>query len=129
MNKEIYLLFVWVLLACSSCSKSDSGTVLTHQYNATVRVTVSEYIDVNGNLVDSLVAGAEVDLYETKEDRDLALPPDYSKTTGFDGMAEFLNLDKDYYYLRIINPHTQAVMKDETNTPDGTISFVDVTFQ
>ena len=78
--------------------------------------------------MDSAVAGAKVDVYENKDDRDNVSPPNFSKTTGSNGMAEFDNLDKSYYYLRITQPQTHAVMKDETNTPDGTISQVEIIF-
>lgn len=101
---------------------------MTHQYNATIRVTAKELVFNNGTYSDSLLAGAKVDVYANKDDRENVLPPDYSKITGVNGLVEFDNLDKTYYYLRVTNTHTQKVMKDETSTPDGTISLVEIIF-
>ena len=109
----------------SSCSKNDSTDIITHHYNATIRVTV---LQDNNSFMDSAVAGAKVDVYENKDDRDNVFQPDYSKTTGVNGMAEFTNLDTSYYYLRVTNPQTGDVIKDETSTPDGTISEVEIIF-
>jgi hypothetical protein len=120
---------VFLVTLFATCSKSDPGTIITHQYSATIRVTVSELMNSNGTYTDSLISGAKVDVFESKEDRDLALPANYSKTTGSNGMAEFTNLEKSYYYIRVTNPKTQAVIKDETSTPDGTISLVQIIFQ
>jgi hypothetical protein len=86
-------------------------------------------VNSNGSYTDTLLPGAKVDVFESKEDRDLALPANYSKTTDSNGIAEFTNLEKSYYYFRITNPKTNAVIKDETNTPDGTISLVEIIFQ
>ena len=120
MKKSLVLHLILLAGIFSSCSKNDSDDIITHQYKATIRVTVSQ--------VDSVLAGAKVDVYENKEDRDNVVQPDYSRTTGLNGIAEFDNLDKSYYYLRVTNPKNQAVIKDETHTPDGTISFVDIIF-
>lgn len=126
-----FFLFAVILLAAifSSCSKNDPVINSTHQYNATIRVTVSELVFNNGSYADSVIAGAKVDLYANKDDRENVLTPDYSKTTGSNGMVQFDNLDKTYYYLRVTNPHNQKVLKDETSTPDGTISLVEIIFQ
>ena len=70
-----------------------------------------------------------MDVYENEDERNNVLQPDYTKTTGANGMVEFDNLDKSYYYLRVTNPKTNAVIKDETSTPDGTISQVEIIFQ
>lgn len=113
----------------SSCSKNDGNTVITHQYNAAIQVTVSQIFFDNGSYTDSVVAGAKVDVYANKEDRENVLSPDYSKTTGSNGKVEFDNLDKTYYYLRVTNPHTQKVIKDETKTPDGTTALMQIIFQ
>ena len=113
----------------ASCSKSEPPAVITHQYSATIRVTVSQLTNNNGTYTDSLLPGAKVDVFESKDDRDLGLPASYSKSTGFNGIAEFTNLEKSYYYIRVINPQTQDVLKDETSTPDGTISLVQIIFQ
>ena len=128
--KNLFL-FAFILFTAivSSCSKNDAVNIVTHQYNATIRVTVSEIIFNNGTYSDSVLAGAKVDLYANKDDRENVLPPDYSRITGSDGKAEFDNLDKTYYYLRVTNTHNQKIIKDETSTPDGTISLVQIIFQ
>ncbi|HYV92468.1 MAG TPA: hypothetical protein VE978_11810 [Chitinophagales bacterium] len=120
MKKFILSYIILLTGIISGCSKNDSGEIITHQYKATIHVTVSQ--------ADSVLSGAKVDVYENKDDRDNVLQPDYSKTTDLTGVAEFGNLDTSYYYLRVTNPKTQAVIKDETNTPDGTISFVEIIF-
>ena len=124
-------LFTIILFSAifSSCSKNDPVTTITHQYSATIRVTVSQLIFNNGTYSDSVLSGAKVDLYANKDDRENVLPPDYSRTTGSNGIAEFDNLDKTYYYLRVTNSHTQKIIKDETSTPDGTISLVEIIFE
>ena len=128
--KNIFLFAAILFTALfSSCSKNDEITTITHQYTASIRVTVRELIFNNGTYSDTVLAGAKVDLYANKDDRDNVLPPDYSKITGSNGIVEFGNLDKTYYYLRVTNTHTQKIMKDETSTPDGTISLVEIIFQ
>lgn len=127
-NLSLVATFLFTVLFIS-CSKNDANNNVTHTYNATIRVTTKELVFNNGSYSDSLLAGAKVDVYANKDDRDNVLSPDYSKITGADGLAEFDNLDKDYYYLRVTNTHTQKVMKDETSTPDKTISLVEILFQ
>ena len=127
--KNIFLFAAILFTAIfSSCSKNEALTSVTHVYNATLRVTVKQLVFNNGNFSDSVLAGAKVEVYANKDDRENVLPPDYSKTTGSTGMVEFDNLDKSYYYLRVIKIHTQTVMKDETSTPDKTISLVEIIF-
>ena len=127
--KSLFLFALVLFTIVCSCSKNDTVNSFTHHYNATMRVTVSQLIFNNGNYTDSSLAGAKVDVYENKDDRDNVLPPDYSKITGSNGMVEFDNLDTTYYYLRITNTQTQKVIKDETSTPEGKISLVQIIFQ
>ena len=108
MKKFVISCAILTVAIFSSCSKNDSTEVLTHHYNATLRVTVSD--------ADSILAGAKVDVYVNKDDRDNVVTPDFTKSTNVDGIAEFDNLDTNYYYLRVTNPKTQAVKKDETKT-------------
>lgn len=128
MKRVIFISLISISEVLFSCSKSDQETLVTHQYNATIRATVGQLVYMNGVYADSLIAGARVDLYVHKEDRDLALSPDYSLITSSNGTAEFNGLDKTYYFLRATNPLTQGVLNDETNTPDGTISIVTFSF-
>src|SRR5580765_1580858 len=116
-----FFLFAVILTTAifTSCSKDDPGTIITHHYSATMRVTVFQLVNNYGSYTDSVLAGAKVDLYEKKDNRENVLPPDYSKITGLSGMVQFDNLDTNYYYLRVTNPQTQEVMKDETSTPEG----------
>ena len=127
-NLFLFAVILFTVILCS-CSKNDPVDTVTHQYNATIRVTVKELVFNNGSYSDSLLSGAKVDLYANQEDRENVLPPDYSKITGSNGLVEFNNLDETYYYIRVINTHNQKVLKDETSTPDGTISLVEIIFQ
>jgi hypothetical protein len=118
-----------LILLFSACKKNEETTdVITPKHSATIRVTVTEFYQDNGIIKDSLVAGAVVSIYENKEDRDLNLTADFIKSTGIDGKAEFTNLEKEYYYLRVKHAITQLVIDDEVCTPDKTISLVDISF-
>ncbi|MCY7410176.1 MAG: hypothetical protein LH473_07875 [Chitinophagales bacterium] len=72
--------------------------------------------------------GANVKVYQNKEDRDLNLAADFIKSTDFNGFAEFTNLEKEKYFLRVSHPVSQLVIDDSVNTPDKSISLEDIYF-
>lgn len=122
---SIFLLtgMVWM---CGSCAKTEEPEVFTHVHSATIKVTVSVgQGGLNGQYTYAPLSGVTVDLYETDEDRTNGTELVFSRITDAGGLVVFENLGKSYYYLSVSHP-SYGTMLEETSTPDGTVSFVQV---
>jgi hypothetical protein len=121
-----WLLVLSVAMLFFSCAEKEEPEVFVHVHNATIKVTVNlEQGGLNGQYTYTPISGVVVDLYKTEEDRTDNIDLVFTRTTDSGGLAVFENLEEEYYYLRISHP-TYGTMLDETSTPDGTVSFVQV---
>lgn len=112
----------------SACGKEDEQDIGGHIHNATIKVNV--YLQqggVNGQFTYTPISNVAVDLYETSYDRDNSINLLFSRTTDSAGLAVLYNLELEYYYLRVSHPAYGAV-EDETSTPDGSVSLVEIDF-
>lgn len=109
-----------------SCAEKEEPEVFVHVHNATIKVTVNlEQGGLNGQYTYTPISGVVVDLYKTEEDRTDYTDLVFTRTTDSGGLAVFENLEEEYYYFRISHP-TYGTILDETSTPDGTVSFVQI---
>ena len=106
-----------------SCKKSEQE-IITHQHSATIKVTVYKLLS-NGNQV--FIKGALVQLYKSKDDRDAGLNEEKEGLTDSTGMVSFFTLTEEYYYIKSSHP-SYGTEFEEVNTPDKTVSFVDIIY-
>lgn len=121
-----WLLVLSVAMLFFSCAEKEEPEVFVHVHNATIKVTVNlEQGGLNGQYTYTPISGVVVDLYKTEEDRTDYTDLVFTRTTDSGGLAVFENLEEEYYYFRISHP-TYGTILDETSTPDGTVSFVQI---
>lgn len=121
-----WLLVLSVAILFCSCAEKEEPEVFVHVHNATIKVTVNlEQGGLNGQYTYSPISGVVTELYKTEEDRTDNTDLVFTRTTDSGGLAVFENLEEAYYFLRISHP-TYGTILDETSTPDGTVSFVQV---
>jgi hypothetical protein len=122
-----FAILILMIFSGLSCEKNKEE-VLNHIYNATLKVNVyNQQVTIGGQLNNIPVKDATIELFETKYDRDNNQNMIVSHYTDSAGLAQFYNLLLDYYYIRASHPAYGQVL-DETSTPDGSVSFVDVIF-
>lgn len=120
------LLLICMATLAGACATKEEPEVFVHVHNATIKVTVNlEQGGLNGQYTYSPISGAVVALYNTEEDRTDQNDLVFSRTTDSGGLAVFENLEGEYYYLSISHP-AYGILLEETSTPDGTVSFVQV---
>ena len=127
MPKQLLHILLFTVLYCCSCNKGEEE-VITHVHNATIKVSVYRIVvQPSGEAKHIPIADALVDLFETEYDR----TQNQNKVLGIlsdsTGTVQFYNLTKEYYYIRAAHP-TYGERLEETNTPDGTLSFVNCEF-
>ena len=111
-----------------ACEKAATEDVLVHVHNATIKVSVSLLQGgVNGQINYIPVSGAIAELYTTEYDRDNSFQMIASHYSDSAGLAIFTELKEEYYYLRVSHP-SYGIVKDETSTPDGSVSLVQIDF-
>lgn len=101
---------------------ADQSFNASQEFNRNVKVELRHYYDLENGL-DSLVSNATVLLFE---DRDVFITNGYAdkyRTTDTTGIALFEYLDKDYYYIRVVQPDL-GEQTDSVSTPPNTTSFV-----
>jgi hypothetical protein len=124
---RLLALLVLIIFCTSSCEKGNVE-IVKHVYNATLKVTVyTQHINAGGQISDIPLTGATVELFETKYDRENNQNMVSSHNTDINGLAQFFNLLVGYYYIRATHPSYGQVL-DETSTPDGSVSFVEIIF-
>ena len=108
--------------------KKEEQDVFTHEYSATIKVSVYHQIQKpSGDFENISVKDALVELYKSSEDRESHSDLVISASTDSSGEVQFYSLKEKYYYLRISHP-TYGERLDETSTPDGSVSFVEVVY-
>lgn len=122
-----FILIVMIILA-AACEKAGPEDVLVHVHNATIKVNVNLLQGgVNGQINYIPVSGAMTELYATEYDRDNSIQMIAAHNSDSAGQAIFTELKEDYYYLRVSHP-SYGIVKDETATPDGSVSLVQIDF-
>ena len=122
-----FLLFILNFLLFSSC-KHEEEDVITHIYNATIKVSVyHQIVKPSGDFENIPIDDALIELYKTEYDLQNNLNLVLALHSDSNGLATFYNLKEKYYYIRASHP-TYGTQLEETGTPDGTTSFVDFIF-
>lgn len=128
MKLNTVLLSMCILFMIFSCGKQEVTDVVTHVHNATIKVNVNvAQGGINGQYIYTPISGATAELYKTEYDRTNSTDLVLSRSTDSSGLAVFYNLEEKYYYLRISHP-SYGIVLDETSTPDGSVSFVQIDF-
>ncbi|MEO6168796.1 MAG: hypothetical protein ABIO46_04470 [Chitinophagales bacterium] len=121
-------LFIFTFFLICSCGKEEVTDVVVHVHNATIKVNVNVVQGgINGQYTYTPISGATAELYKTEYDRSNSTDLILSRSTDSSGLAVFYNLEEEYYYLRVSHPSFGIVL-DETSTPDGSVSFVQIDF-
>ncbi|HUM45430.1 MAG TPA: hypothetical protein PLD84_00785 [Chitinophagales bacterium] len=128
MKLNRFLLAICTFFFICSCGKEEVTDVVTHVHNATIKVNVNvAQGGINGQYTYTPVSGAMAELYKTAYDRSNSTDLVLSRNTDSSGLAVFYNLEEAYYFLRISHPSYGTAL-DETSTPDGSVSFVQIDF-
>lgn len=128
MHFNRFLLSVFTLFTICSCSKPEEDDVLVHVHNATIKVNVNlQQTDLNGQFTYTPISGVIVELYKSEYDRSNNQNLLFTRTTDMGGLSVFYNLEEEYYYIRASHL-SYGTKLDETSTPDGTVSFVQIDF-
>ncbi|MBX7107033.1 MAG: hypothetical protein K1X61_00145 [Chitinophagales bacterium] len=123
-----FVLLMLMITLTVACEQHEPEDVLLHMHNATIRVSVNLLQGgVNGQLVYIPISGATAELYSTEDDRDNSTEMVAVRNSDSAGLAVFTGLKEDYYYLRVYHP-AYGTVYDETATPDGSVSLVQIDF-
>lgn len=123
-----FLILTIMITLAVACEKAGTEDVLVHVHNATIKVSVSLLQGgVNGQINYIPVSGAIAELYTTEYDRDNSIQMIATHHSDSAGVAIFTDLKEEYYYLRVSHP-SYGIVKDETSTPDGSVSLVQIDF-
>ena len=127
MPPKRFILSTLLFFMTYSCDKQQEE-VMTHVHNATIKVNVyQQQINIGGQVNNIAIQDVTVDLFKTSYDRDNNTNKVLTRYTDSSGLAQFYNLVEEYYYLRASHAAFGEVL-EETSTPDGSVSFVEMVF-
>lgn len=127
MKAAGFILSTLLFFMTYSCDKQKEEVVM-HVHSATMKVNVyQQQINIGGQVNDIPLKDVTVDLFKTQYDRDNNTNKILTRYTDSSGLAQFYNLAEEYYYLRASHPPLGEVL-EETSTPDGSVSFVEMVF-
>lgn len=121
--KKYYVILLSIIFC--SCKKESVWYVTTHQYDATLKVSV--YLQ-NDSIIDKTpLRYAIISIYETEYDRSMHQNSKYTNQTDVNGYAPFYHLSGYHYYISVWH-YLYGAQEDEITTQDAVTTNLEVIY-
>ncbi len=121
-----FFIISFLFISCNKTELLDDSFHATDNFNRSIKFTVKHVYNFTP-IMDSVVAGAVIDIYDNLEDLQLDYYPDATRITDSLGECEISGLDQDKFYIRATHPSFANIV-DSVSTPENTTSFVEIIF-